>query len=44
MNDVGDKDSSESAAARVYAQCRWLFSRAADGGVALVCGSGPLLW
>ncbi|WP_235538397.1 hypothetical protein, partial [Pelomonas sp. Root1444] len=44
MSDAGDKDSSESEAGRVWAQGRRLFSRAADSGVGMVCGSGPLLW
>jgi hypothetical protein len=44
MDGGGDKDSSESEAARVCAQRLWLFSRAAAGGITLVCGSGPLLW
>ncbi|MGM9484666.1 hypothetical protein ACS5PN_25955, partial [Roseateles sp. NT4] len=41
---AGDRDSSESAAGRVLPKNRWPFSRAARGVIALVCGSGPLLW
>ena len=44
MSDARDKVSSESAAVRVCPQRQRSFSRAAHRGVAMVCGSGPLLW